>query len=194
MRNLEKSSLLLVRDWLFRFYCLGRREFSDDCCRDSTECPDSLCLSEAERTKDCAGRDDGASRLHGPQLELAAGAEKANNFAALTGGGTVKLISTFAPLFIILFACKACWAAGFFWRTETRRIRSGPEPLWRNRQPWMAEAKLFLKSRLSPGNDWRKERFDHLSIDVVAVELVQLRQPELRAGVVVVGQRVRVSA
>ena len=37
------------------------------------------------------------------------------------------------------------------------------------------------------------ERFDHFSIDEVAVELIQLRQPEFVAGVVSVGTAVRIA-
>ena len=39
----------------------------------------------------------------------------------------------------------------------------------------------------------RNERFDHFSIDEVAVELIQLRQPEFVAGVVSVGTAVRIA-
>jgi len=39
----------------------------------------------------------------------------------------------------------------------------------------------------------RNERFDHFTIDEVAVELIQLRQPEFVAGVVSVGTAVRIA-
>jgi len=32
----------------------------------------------------------------------------------------------------------------------------------------------------------REEGFDHLSVDVVAVELIQFRQPEIKPGVVII--------
>src|SRR6185369_2917346 len=63
--------------------------------------------------------------------------------------------------------------------------RSGQDE---SRKPMSALLRKFL-----PVLDRRKESFDHLSINEVTVELVQLRQPEVIAAVICILRSVRIA-